>query len=95
MRKIWIGVIGLLFGCALVWGAVNFHVFHTPSGIVIAVKRSPTLADVYVDVRDWGLVQWSEFPDLAWSLTRSGHAELVQTRPNYDSARRIEVDIHR
>jgi hypothetical protein len=80
---------------ALLWGAVNFHVFHTTGGLVVAVKRNPTLADMYVDVRDWGLVQWSEFPDLAWSLTRSGHAHVVQSRPTYETAQRVEVEVGR
>ena len=68
MRKFELIVIGMVISFALVWGAVNFHVFRTPRGVVVSVKRSPTLADIYVDVRDWGIVQWSEFPDLAWSL---------------------------
>jgi hypothetical protein len=95
MRKFCFVVFGLAIGFALAWGAINFHVFRTPDGIVVAVKRSPTLADTYVDVRHWGLVQWSEFPDLAWSLARSGHADVVRSRAIYETAQNVEVDVSR
>jgi hypothetical protein len=95
MRRFSLIVCVLTIGFVLVWGVVNFHVFRTPSGFVISVKRNPTLADTFVDVRGWGLVQWSEFPDLAWSLARSRHAHVVQKQPSYATAQKIEVDISR
>jgi hypothetical protein len=46
-------------------------------------------------VRHWGLIEWSEFPDLAWSLAHSGHAEQVRGRPAYQSARQVQVEVSR
>ena len=85
---------GLALCGVLVWAAMNFHVFYTPDGLIATIKRQPTLADTYVDVRSWGLVQWSEYPDLAWALSHSGHRPL-RARPRLETARRIDAQASR
>ena len=96
MRRFLLIVAGVAAGFVLVWGALNFHVFRTQDRLVLAVKRQPALADLYVDVRGWSWDQWSEFPDLAWSLVRSGNADVVRRHAPLRTAQNdIEVEISR
>ena len=95
MRRFYLAVMFVVVGCGLVWGALNFHVFRTRDRLIVAVKRSPSVADVYVDVRGWGLVEWSEFSDLAWSLVHSGHGDVVRKAAVYHTAQNIEVEASR
>ena len=94
MPRLFLALLGLALCVALVWAVLNFHVFYTPGGLVATIKRHPTLADTYVDVRAWGVVEWSEYPDLAWALSHSGHPPL-RARPKLETAQRIEVEVSR
>ena len=95
MKKFCLVVAALAATFVSAGAPINFHFFHTQAGLVISVKRYPTLADTYVDVRDWGMVQWSEIPDLTWSILRSGHEDVIPRQPMVEAARRIEVESRR
>ena len=35
------------------------------------------MADTYIDVRNWGAIEWAKHPDLALSLAQNGHKDLI------------------
>ena len=75
-RMMWV-LTGLVLGGGLMWGALKYHVLRTSEGLKLVPKRNTTLADTYLDVRSWGLAEWSQHPDLAWSLAESGQTSVM------------------
>lgn len=68
---------GLVLGAVLTLGAQSYHVIRTDDGIKLLPKRQVSLSDTYLDVRGWGLKQWSEHPDVLWSLTEYKRDDIL------------------
>ena len=58
--------------------AFTLHFVRTDDDLLIVPKRSPNLDDTYVDVREWGLTEWSEHPDLVYTLVDKGFEKYVR-----------------
>jgi len=70
--------IGLLFGAALAAFSMRYHVVHTDKGIVVVPRSSqPPLRSVYVDVREWNLPMWQEYPEVSEAMVNAGHTDLI------------------
>ena len=70
-------LIGAVVGGALIWGALQYHLVRTNEGFTYVPKQHTTLADTYIDVRQWGVTDWAQHPDLALSLSQNGHKDLI------------------
>ncbi len=68
---------GIILGSLLTLGAQRYHVIHTKDGLKMVAKRTSTLTDTYVDVREWGVVEWSKHPDLVWTLTQNDRKDVL------------------
>lgn len=76
MRRLFWTLSGVALGCALMWGAFQYHLVRTTSGFVLVPKQQLGLTDAYVDVRTWTISDWSKHPDLTLDVTQSGKTEV-------------------
>lgn len=70
-------LLGIVIGGFLTWGSLTHHVLRTDQGFTYVPKRSMTFADAYLDVRGWGVAQWTEHPDLMWTLAQNNRTDIV------------------
>ena len=71
---------GVILGATLTLGAQSYHVINTKDGIKLVAKRNSTLTDTYVDVRQWGVAEWSKHPDLMWTLAQNDRKDVLGTQ---------------
>jgi len=57
--------------------------------MLIVPKRRAGLDDTYVDVRDWGITEWSEHPDLVYTLVDKGFEKYVRKPVTEDFFKRL------
>ena len=70
--------LGAVVGGVLVFGAVKFHVVRAGEGFHLIPRIDPTLRDVYVDIRHFGLTDWSNHRSLAAAIIRAKKEHLLQ-----------------
>ena len=69
---------GVLLGAAAMFIAFKFHVVRTKDDWVFVPKPSASLADAYVDVREWDTAEWTKHTQLVKALVLTGRADLVR-----------------
>ncbi len=68
---------GAAIGAGLMYGAFNYHVLKTDKGFELVPKRSPSLADCYVDVSNFTLADWGAHPDLSADCMAAEKSHLL------------------
>lgn len=69
---------GVLLGAAAMFIAFKFHVVRTKDDWVFVPKPSASLADAYVDVREWDTAEWTKHTQLVKALVLTGRTDLVR-----------------
>ncbi|QDT36298.1 hypothetical protein [Stratiformator vulcanicus] len=77
MKYLFLLFFGIALGAGGMWAGYNYHVVRTGEEFLFVGKASPTLRDLYADVRDWNARDWSDHAVLTKSMVDSGHGELV------------------
>lgn len=77
MRRILSVLFGVLLGAAGMWTAMNYHVLRTKDGFACVPKYRAHLAGTFVDVREWGVTEWTEHPELVMTLERNKRTEII------------------
>jgi hypothetical protein len=77
MKSVWMFLSGLVAGLILMGTAYQYHFVLSDEGFVVISKPQPTLSDVYADIRDWSLNDWTEHSELAKALIADGRGNLV------------------
>jgi hypothetical protein len=62
---------GAVVGGGLVFGSLSYHVVHTNDGIVWIPKNSPTFLETYLDVRNFGVSDWSRHKGVVAAIVRA------------------------
>lgn len=75
-RLIWLGT-GTVLGALLMWAGMNYHLLRTRDGITLVPKYRPCLASTFIDVRHWGVTEWTEHPELVLTLERNQRTEII------------------
>jgi hypothetical protein len=70
-------MLGSVFGAALLLLIMHFHVIRSTDGIDVIVKTPPRLSESFVDVRSFGLSDWTDRPLLANALVRADKQHLI------------------
>ena len=68
---------GMVVGSVATLAALNFHLIRTTDSWAVVPKRHLALTDTYVDIRDWGLSDWTEHADLVYTLHKNGRQDLI------------------
>jgi hypothetical protein len=78
MRRRWFTfLLGVVVGGLLIYGALNYHIVRASDGLHLIPKVDATLANTYVDIRNFGPADWAERPELAMSLLKANRRELM------------------
>ena len=71
-------VCGLLAGTGLAAFATQYHLVRSNEGVLVVPRSEKApLRSTYVDVREWSLAMWREYPEVSTALTRTGRADLI------------------
>jgi len=76
-RLIMLGA-GILIGGMCMYSAFHYHVVVTEETYYFIPKQEAALADAYVDIREWGIAEWTDHPALAIAMQKAGHGDLVK-----------------
>ncbi len=79
MRRLFVLAFGVLLGAAAMFIAFRYHIVRTNDNWVGVRKPQASLADAYVDVREWDSAEWMKHTALVKALVRTGQADLVRT----------------
>jgi hypothetical protein len=77
MRRLFSLLMGVGLGGAIVWGSAQYHVLRTDNGFTYVPKREVSLAEPYFDVRNWGMAEWSQHPDLVLTLVKNDRKDVM------------------
>jgi hypothetical protein len=69
---------GMVAGALLYMGATNFHILRAQDGFHLIHKGRPQLAEVYLDVRSFGVSDWTAHPELAADLVHDNKQYLME-----------------
>jgi hypothetical protein len=77
MSRIWSFLIGMAAGALLLYTAMNFHVLRSRDGFHLVVKRPARLSESYVDIREFGMADWTSHPQIATALVQANKQHLL------------------
>ena len=69
-------LLGFLLGAGLMYAAIMFHVVRANDGFHFVHKLEAGFTDIYVDIREFTVVDWNEHRSLAAALVRAEKADL-------------------
>lgn len=78
MSRISALIVGVVLGAGGLYGALNYHIVRTAAGLEAVPKESATLAETYVDVRQFGAGDWLEHRELAKAIVDAGKQDLIK-----------------
>lgn len=68
---------GLAAGAMLCYGATNYHLVRAGDGFHLVQKQRAQLAEAYVDVRAFGVSDWTKHPELASAIVAENKQYLI------------------
>jgi hypothetical protein len=77
MSRVWSFVLGMVAGAALLHVATNYHVVRSSEGFHVVAKCPARLSESYVDIRSFGLADWTSHPQLAGALVQANKQHLL------------------
>ena len=78
MRRIGTFLIGVIFGGLVVFTSLNYHVLKTDEGLYLIPKLESGFGQAYVDIRKFGVPDWTEHPALAEAIIKSDKSHLLK-----------------
>ncbi|TFH47455.1 MAG: hypothetical protein E4H01_08335 [Lysobacterales bacterium] len=78
MRRLPSFLLGMATGAMLLYAAMHFHLVRAGDGLHFVAKDPPRLSEAYVDVRQFGVADWSNRPQLTAALIRADKRYLIQ-----------------
>lgn len=79
MRRLPTFIFGVIVGGLLIYGGLHYHLINSTSGLHLVPKVNSTLSSTYVDVRGWGLDEWTQHQDVAAALLSANRQDLMQS----------------
>jgi hypothetical protein len=78
MPRIFSFLLGMAAGVMLCYAATNYHLVRAEDGFHLVHKQRAELAEAYVDVRQFGIGDWTKHAELAASLTAENKQYLIE-----------------
>jgi hypothetical protein len=77
MKRIFWLLCGTVLGASGMWTSMNYHVLRTKDGITFVPKYQARLDSTFVDVRAWGVTEWTEHPELVLTLQKNDRTDII------------------
>ncbi|HEY4233753.1 MAG TPA: hypothetical protein VGM76_10020 [Lacipirellulaceae bacterium] len=77
MPRLFSFLTGTVTGALLTLGAMNFHIVRAQDGFHLIHKIRPQLTEAYLDVRTYGVSDWTGHPDLVADLIHDNKQSLM------------------
>jgi hypothetical protein len=78
MPRLFSFLTGMVAGAFLVLGAMNFHIVRAQDGFHMIHKIRPNLSESYLDIRSFGVSDWTAHPDLVADLIHDNKQSLME-----------------
>ena len=83
-------MLGVIIGAGAIFGAFNYHLLKTSTGLQLCPKRSASLAETYVDIRKFTAADWASHPTLSADIVAAEKQHLMGESP----ATAVENSMH-
>ena len=77
MKRVFWLLFGTVLGAFGMWASMNYHVLRTKDGITCVPKHTACLDGTFADVREWGVTEWTEHPELVLTLKKNDRTEII------------------
>lgn len=91
-RIIWL-TFGIAIGAFGMWAAMTYHILRTKDGVACVPKHQARLAGTFIDVREWGVTEWTEHPELVLTLQRNERTEIIGDMKMFDTTLRDAMNL--
>ncbi|HZZ28275.1 MAG TPA: hypothetical protein VFE46_09770 [Pirellulales bacterium] len=81
MGRLFFLFFGFIIGAIVIFGAFNFHVLETSSGLQLCPKRSASLSETYIDIRKFTAADWASHPTLSADIVAAEKQHLMGESP--------------
>ena len=71
-------ITGIAIGAVLTFVGLKYHVVRADDGFHVVPKFEAQFSDAYVDVREFGVIEWDEHRELAMALLRAEKGHVLQ-----------------
>jgi hypothetical protein len=78
MPRLFSFLLGVAAGAMLCYGATNYHLVRAQDGFHLVHKQRAQLAEAYVDVRAFGVGDWTNHAALAAALVAENKQYLME-----------------
>lgn len=68
---------GVFVGAGLVFGSLKYHAVRAADGVHVVPKISASFEDAYVDIREFGPLDWDSHRTLAAALVKDDKEGLI------------------
>ena len=77
MKRMTSFLAGIVLGGCLATVALKYHIVRASDGHHWIPKAAAQFSGAYVDIREFGLEDWQQRPELAIAISRAGNQELL------------------
>jgi hypothetical protein len=81
MGRLFFMFVGFIIGAGAIFGAFNYHLLKTSTGLQLCPKRSASLSETYVDIRKFTAVDWTNHPTLSADIVAAEKQHLMGESP--------------
>ena len=78
MKRVTSFLMGVIVGAVGLYGAMTYHVVRAADGVHFVRRVSNSLADTYVDIRQFDAAKWNEHKSVAVALINADKGDLLK-----------------
>ena len=72
---------GFIVGAGTIFSAFNYHLLRTSTGFQLCPRRSQSLSETYVDIRQFTATDWASHPTLSADIVAAEKQHLMGQSP--------------
>jgi hypothetical protein len=77
MGRVYLFLAGVVVGGVAVFGSLKYHVVRADDGVYLVAKTTSNFGEIYVDVREFSPMDWTEHKDLAVAMIKADKQHLI------------------
>ncbi len=93
MGRFFFLLLGFVIGGSAIYTAFKYHVVKADSGIELIPKGTPSLADTYVDIRNYTVSDWAAHPTLSADIVAAEKTKLMGGSAANSAANTVQDEV--